>query len=98
MGNIMFSQQCFLVCPVVWRYECKIFYTFGHAEINPCTRRKQCHCIQGVSWKTKVKSVFGKLGKCCFYLQYFLYNINNDKSKQKYTQSHSSYKIETSNF
>ena len=53
---------------------------------------------QGVSWKTKVKSVFGKLGKCCFYLQHFLNNIDNDKSKQKYTQSHSSYKIETSNF
>ena len=53
---------------------------------------------QGVSWKTKVRSVFGKLGKCCFYLQYFPYNMNNDKSKQKYTQSHSSYKIETSHF
>ena len=53
---------------------------------------------QGVSQKTKVKSVFGKLGKCCFYLQYFLYNINNGKSKQKYTQSHSSYEIETSDF
>ena len=52
----------------------------------------------GVSWKTKVKSVFGKLGKRCFNLQYFLYNIDNDKSKQKYTQSHSSYKIETSHF
>ena len=47
-------------------------------------------------WKTKAKSVLVKLGKCCFYLQYFLYNINNDKSKQKYTQSHSSYRIETS--
>ena len=54
--------------------------------------------MQGVSWKTKVKSVFGKLGKCCFYLQYFLSNTDNDKSKQKYTQSHSSYKIETSHF
>ena len=52
----------------------------------------------GVSWKTKVKSVFGKLGKCCFNLQYFLYNIDNDKIKQKHTQSHSSYKIETSHF
>ena len=47
--------------------------------------------LPGVSWKTKVKSVFGKLGKCCFYLQYFLYNIDNEKSKQKYTKSHSSY-------
>ena len=37
--------------------------------------------MQGVSWKTKVKSVFGKLGKCC----YLIYNIDNDKSKQKYT-------------
>ena len=54
--------------------------------------------LQGVSWKTKVKSVFGKLGKCCFYLHYFLYNIDNHKSEQKYTQSHSSYKIETSHF
>ena len=54
--------------------------------------------LQGVSWKTKVKSVFSELGKCCFYLQYFLYNIDNDKSKQKYTQSHSSYKIETFHF
>ena len=32
------------------------------------------------------------------YLQHFLYNIDNDKSKQKYKQSHSSYKIETSHF
>ena len=53
---------------------------------------------QGVSWKTKVRSAFGKFGKCCFYLQYFLYDIDNDKSKQKYTQLHSSYKIETSHF
>ena len=53
---------------------------------------------QRVSRKTKVKSVFGKLGECCFYLQHFFYNIDNDKSKQKYTQSHSSYKIETSHF
>ena len=47
--------------------------------------------MQGVNWKTKVESVFGKLGKCCFYLQYFYLNIDNDKSKQKYTQSRSSY-------
>ena len=32
------------------------------------------------------------------YVQYFLYNIDNDKSKQKYTQSRSSYKVETSHF
>ena len=51
------------------------------------------HINQGVSWKTKVKSVFGIVGKCCFYLQYFLYNIDNYKSKQKHTQSHSSYKL-----
>ena len=43
---------------------------------------------------TILGSLVGKLGKCCSYLQYFLYNIDNDKSKQKYTQSHSSYKIE----
>ena len=38
---------------------------------------------QGVSGKTKVKSIFGKLEKCCSYLQYFLYNIDNDKSITK---------------
>ena len=71
-----------------------------HATCNDATVKKVLlqWTIQGVSWKTKVKSVFGKLGKCCFYLQYFLYNIDNHESKQKYTQSHSSYKIETSHF
>ena len=65
----------------------------NHEALRTYEKRRQ-----GVSWKTKVKSVFSKLGKCCSYLQNFLNNIDNDKSKQKYTQSHSSYKIETSNF
>ena len=40
-----------------------------------------------VNWKNVV-SIF----------QYFLYNIDKDKSKHKYTQSHSSCKIQTSHF
>ena len=64
----------------------------NHEPLGTYEKRRQ-----GVSWKTKVKSVFGKWGKCRSYLPYFLYNVDNDKSK-KYTQSHSSYKIETSHF
>ena len=56
IGNIMFPQQCFLVCPVVWRWECKIFYSFGHAEINPCTRGNNVIVFRVLAGKPKFLS------------------------------------------
>ena len=49
---------------------------------------------QGVSWKTGKPGFLVNWEDVVFIYSIF-FNIDNDKSKQKYTQSHSSYKIET---
>ena len=68
------------------------------AENDVCGVTPSLYPHRVLAGKPKLSPFLVNWEKSCFYLQYFLYNIDNDKSKQKDTQSHSSYKIQTSHF